>query len=154
MAKADERSDFYLYLSSHDNKALFTENKASNFNCIIPDGISFEGKWECALVNIGYYPDEAGLQLSDPPRPVYLLCNFVKPSFTPVANAPILTRFYVSDNLWKSISKSIINPEYHDICVTSLNLVHLYISDSSFNLTHMPNGLLAVTVHFRKKEYM
>lgn len=152
MGNNDERKDFYLYLSSHDNKSVFTENKANNFNSIIPDGIVFDGKWECAVVNVGYYPDDTGLPLVDPPKPVYLLCNFVKPSFTAVANAPILRRFFVNDNLWKTISKTVIIPEYHEISVTSLTLVHLYISDSKFSLCHIPNGLFAVTVHFRKKD--
>ena len=152
MAINNERTDFYLYLSSDDNKSVFTENRANNFHCIIPDGLSLEGKkWECAVVNVGYYPSDP-LPVTGVPRPVYLLSNFVKPSYTPVANAPILKQFYVSDNLWKTISKNIIIPEYHEISVTSLSLVNLYITDSNFQMAHLPNGLFAVTLHFRTKE--
>ena len=152
MAANNDKTDFYLYLSSNDNKLIFTENRSSNFHCIIPDGINFEGKkWECAVINVGYYPN-ASLPLTDSPKPVYLLSNFVKPSYTPVANAPIMRQFYISDNLWKTISKNIIIPEYHEVSVTSLSLVNLYITDSSFQIAHLPDGLFAVTLHFRTKE--
>ena len=146
--------DFYLYLSSEDNKDVFTENQAHNFHCIIEEGVTLEGKWEVAVTDYYFYPD-SNMRNLNLPRPLYLLANFVKSSYTPICNGPVLKRIYIDEeNKFQgiSLSKTIFIPEYHSVSVTSLSLLRLYIADNHFHPIQLPHGVLAVTLHFRPKE--
>lgn len=148
------RGDFYLYLSSSDNVQIFTENQPHNFHCVLEDGVFLEGKYECALTDICYYSEER-INYTLMSRPIYLLTNFVKNSFTPVGNAPILRRFYLDDFQLVDSSRNrsyITIPEYHDVSVTSLSLLRLYIADSGFKPIQLSQGILGVTLHFRPKK--
>ena len=144
--------DFFLYVSSADNKDVFTENEPHNFHCIIEDGVNLtEGRWEVAVTEYYYYPDDVRTRLDNISRPIYLMCNFVKNSFTPKANSPILKRLYVSGFEDTRLNNKVYVPEYHDVSVASLGLLRLYIVDNWLSRLQLPHGVLAVTLHFRLK---
>lgn len=141
------REQFYIYLSSDYNKVKFANNTASSFVNIIQEKVQLTGSWEVAVTDIKYYPEET---VSFKPQPVYVLCDFVKRSHTPLCTAGILKRFYL-DRGWESISAPIINPEYHEVSAASLTSVRLYIVDADMEPVQLAAGLLAVTLHFRQK---
>ena len=152
--KGNDTGDFYLYICSTDGGDLFRENQAHSFHCIIEDAINLKGKWEVAVTEYYYYSNERSARINSIPRPLYLLANFVKNSFTPVSNGPVLKRLYISEGTihGSSINNPIYVPEYHDVSVTSLNLIKVYIVDTEFRRLQLPDGVLAVTLHFRQKQ--
>lgn len=144
------RQSMYMYLSSNHNKIKFKNNSPSLFVNIISDRVNFTGVWEVAVIDMMFHSDQPAYIMGTP-QTFYILCDFVKKSYTPVSNASILKRVYSSDGKWAAINQPIINPEYHELSVTSLSVIKLYITDDHFNPLQMPLGLLAVTLHFRQK---
>ena len=140
---------FYMYLSSEYTQSQLCPNTPRVFVNDFNEKINFTGQWEMAIVNMAYYPDENVTTPECKPKSIYILCDSIKSSYTPIGMANVLKRHYLT-NEWESLSGSIAHPEYHRLSANCLSNIKIYITDAYFNLIQLTSGLLAVTLHFRK----
>ena len=137
----------FVYVSSDvDSGNYFHGNTPTSFRVKLPGRINFlpQGKWEVALLDI------------DLPRPldkynsIYVCINssICKPSPFNSSLTPILNRVYFNQ-ISRGAPVYFDNPRYIPLSVDSLDIIDIYLTDSSGANPSFKQGKVNGTLHFR-----
>jgi hypothetical protein len=120
-------NQYYLYLNSNDSRSFYPENDPSDFRIRLPKPLNLKGDWECALLNISFWPD---FHTSEKPKEIYICLEEIANSYAMDNLYPILRRISIPENLITKIN--LIYPQVDFVPVTQsvLQSIRLYIMDN------------------------
>jgi hypothetical protein len=138
----------YLHFNCNDCNSIFPNNDPADFHIKLPKPLSLNGEWECALLNISFWPE---FNSSIKPKEMYLCSDIVVNSYAMGNLYPILKRVPISENLITKVNLSYAQLDFLPITQSILQSVHMYIIDNSGSTPSFTVKDLYCTLLIRRK---
>ena len=122
----------YLHLSSDDSSTIYPTNTNISFVCNLPDAISLDGVWECALCEI----------IGDLASSYNVFCDAVEYNIIKGTRLPILRKVTRRGEFQ--------NLQFVKLAQSSLNKLHIYITDNNLKLLKTSDKATFCTICLRK----
>jgi hypothetical protein len=118
---------YYLHLSCNDSSEFYPTNDPSDFRVKLPRPLNLDGKWECGLINISFWPQ---FGTSENPREIYICSDIVGNSYALDGLYPILKRISAPENHNLKVNINYANVDFIHVNQSTLQSVHIYIFDN------------------------
>ena len=117
------RDYYYLQLCSDDSKDTYPENTAAEFRVNLPKLLELKGNWECALLDITFWPEVEGTK----PDEIYICTNLIANDYAMNSLHPILKRITVPTNIMTKVTVRLPLREFKRVTQSTLQTIHMYI---------------------------
>lgn len=136
---------FNIYLSSADSLSSYPDNRALDFNTLLPERIQLEsGGWRCGLTQL-VLPHTPGNVGTDGEVPLYLCCNICDDSIVGEKKLPVLAR--VTENHTEPSHVT-----YVKLRTRALSTVRVYLTDRHGAPASLRGGTSYCTLQFCNDE--
>jgi hypothetical protein len=122
-----KRDEYYLHLNCKDSTEFFPSNDPADFRIKLPRPLTLDGQWECALINLSYWPQ---FHTSEKPKEMYLCLEEVSNSYAMDGLHPILKRVSVPENIITKVNLIYPHIDFLPINQTVLQSIRFYIIDN------------------------
>ena len=130
----------YLFLCSEDSKEMHHNNNSSDFIVELPFPYNLDGKWECSLIDLIFFPPGPNL------AKYYIFCDICVDSYVKNNSLPCLRVVGYRGGSHRTFS----NPFYVSVKQQIIQRVHVYIRDSDSCSVSFTKGYTCCTLHLRK----
>ena len=121
----DYRDHYFLFLSCKDCLDIFPENKPSNFRIQLPTPLHLGSNWECALVDISFWPEFSTTK----PTELFINTDIVNVSFALETLQPTIKRITVPASLNTKVNSVFPRLDFHSVNQTIIQTFQIYITD-------------------------
>jgi hypothetical protein len=123
-----KRDQYYLHLNCNDSSKFYPSNKPADFRINLPKPLSLDGYWECALVNISFWPE---FESSVKPKEMYICSDIVGNSYALQNLYPVLKRVSLQENLITKVNTNYSHVDFVPVTHSVLQSVRIYIIDNA-----------------------
>ena len=136
--------DHYVYLTSDDSKAYFSDNAPYNFRVHLTKPLILKGFWKVSLVE--FYA-QVSSKVKNAKQTLYVYCDFCKESTVSGELQPILRRLTsTKNNRW---AYSFDSDFYLPLTKHHIYEMNIYIKMENGELATQLNNPLMITLHFK-----
>lgn len=143
-----KRDDYYLHVNCNDSTSIYPDNDPADFRIRLPKPLSLEGEWECALLNISFWPQ---FHTSEKPKELYICIDEIANSYAVDGLYPILKRVSVPENIITKVNLIYPHLDFLPVTQSLLQSVHVYIMDNERLQPSFIIKDLYCTLHLRRK---